>query len=103
MIDREKMAEDFKLQSGRKNHTSDCSTSIAPARIPGPCDCEPFDDEKFVAENFCPEIHPKGEGKSPRVYGCLGKPDHVGQHYCEGLGHWGENIGDIKAVNDLVN
>ena len=38
--EREEMAERYKRESGCKIHFSDCSTSIAPAEEPRPCDCD---------------------------------------------------------------
>lgn len=32
-------ADFYIWQSGKKEHTSDCATSSAPAYMPGPCDC----------------------------------------------------------------
>jgi len=40
---REEKADRFKQESGKEFHTSDCSTSIAPAEEPGPCDCDADD------------------------------------------------------------
>jgi hypothetical protein len=36
---REKLADAYKLASGKTAHSSDCATSLAPAEEPGPCDC----------------------------------------------------------------
>jgi dsDNA-specific endonuclease/ATPase MutS2 len=36
---RELLAEAYIKLSGRKEHHSDCATSCAPAKRPGPCDC----------------------------------------------------------------
>ena len=36
---RELLAEAYKELSGKKNHSSDCATSQAPAMTPGRCDC----------------------------------------------------------------
>ena len=38
-IGNEEMAGFYIEQSGTRRHTSDCSTSCAPAEVPGPCDC----------------------------------------------------------------
>ncbi len=35
----EKLADAYAKLSGRTEHASDCATSCAPARCPGPCDC----------------------------------------------------------------
>ncbi len=35
----EKLADAYIQLSGRREHASDCATSCAPARCPGPCDC----------------------------------------------------------------
>lgn len=35
----EELAAYYIEQSGTTQHASDCSTSIAPAERPGPCDC----------------------------------------------------------------
>lgn len=37
---RERVADAYKLASGKAVHASDCATSNAPAMEPGPCDCE---------------------------------------------------------------
>jgi len=39
VIDNEVLADLYIKASGKKRHTNDCSTSIAPAETPGPCDC----------------------------------------------------------------
>jgi len=36
----EELAEKYIVESGKTVHASDCSTSIAPAEVPGPCDCD---------------------------------------------------------------
>lgn len=36
---RERVADAYKLASGKDIHASDCATSNAPAMEPGPCDC----------------------------------------------------------------
>ena len=38
------MAAVYVKLSGRTEHASDCATSNAPAKDPGPCDCGPPDD-----------------------------------------------------------
>ena len=38
-IGNEEMAGFYIEQSGTRRHTSDCSTSNAPAEVPAPCDC----------------------------------------------------------------
>lgn len=40
MENREEKADRFIKLSGKEFHASDCSTSIAPAEEPGPCDCD---------------------------------------------------------------
>jgi len=40
---REEKADRFKRESGKEFNASDCSTSIAPAEEPGPCDCDADD------------------------------------------------------------
>jgi hypothetical protein len=40
VMTREEKAAEFIKQSGKTVHSSDCSTSIAPAEEPGPCDCD---------------------------------------------------------------
>ena len=43
--DYEEMANRLIRESGKRRHNSDCATSCAPARKPGPCDCDaPADD-----------------------------------------------------------
>lgn len=37
---REEMAERFKRESGKSVHSNTCATSVAPAEIPSPCDCD---------------------------------------------------------------
>lgn len=37
---REELADAYKRASGRGSHSNDCATSVAPAEMPGPCDCE---------------------------------------------------------------
>lgn len=32
-------AEAFKRLSGKERHSSNCATSVAPAFVPGPCNC----------------------------------------------------------------
>ena len=39
LIDNEELADLHIRLSGKSVHASDCSTSIAPAETPGPCDC----------------------------------------------------------------
>ena len=41
---REELAAAYVKLSGRTEHASDCATSNAPAKDPGPCDCGPPDD-----------------------------------------------------------
>lgn len=36
---REQLADAYIKASGKRTHASDCSTSISPAYVPGPCDC----------------------------------------------------------------
>jgi hypothetical protein len=63
-VDREAVADLLKLESGKINHTSDCSTSIAPAQEPGPCDCSmpqrPYQIEHAYCRN-CREIRAVAE------------------------------------------
>ena len=37
---REVLASGFIRNSGKELHASNCATSIAPAMMPGPCDCD---------------------------------------------------------------
>jgi hypothetical protein len=39
-ITNEELADLYKKASGKQYHASDCATSIAPAEVPGPCDCD---------------------------------------------------------------
>lgn len=39
----ERLAASYILASGKATHTNTCSTSVAPARQPGPCDCDAED------------------------------------------------------------
>lgn len=48
----ERLAEAYILASGKATHTNTCSTSVAPARQPGPCDCEAEDDAAMGMEHW---------------------------------------------------
>lgn len=44
-MDNEELAAKYIAESGKTRHTSDCATSVAPAEVPGPCNCDaPADD-----------------------------------------------------------
>lgn len=47
---REELAAFYVKLSGRTEHASDCATSNAPAKDPGPCDCGPPDDLRRAIE-----------------------------------------------------
>lgn len=46
---RERVADAYKLASGKTVHASDCATSNAPAMEPGPCDCESVQQDLLEA------------------------------------------------------
>ncbi len=37
--EREELASRYIRESGKRRHWMDCATSVAPAEVPGPCDC----------------------------------------------------------------
>lgn len=54
-----------------------------------------------LCENFCQEIHPRGKDGSAAVWGCLNKPDHAGDHYCEAGEYWATL--PLIPVNGWIN
>ncbi len=56
-MNNEQLADMYKAQSGKQAHSSDCATSVAPAEVPGPCDCDVTqpapDAEVFMTEEEC--------------------------------------------------
>ena len=47
---REELAEAYIKLSGKSTHASDCATSNAPAKDPGPCNCDAEGDTDLVAK-----------------------------------------------------
>lgn len=48
----ELLQEALAEQSGKRFHTSDCATSVAPAFVPGPCDCDAPADDSGLYRNM---------------------------------------------------
>lgn len=52
-MNNEQLANKYITESGKKIHSSDCATSIAPAETPGRCDCdEAQEDEDSRADRL---------------------------------------------------